>query len=247
MFNTQLLKCAEFAAQRQRQKAAFVPAGAGAPPGGMPPGAPPGMPPGMDPSMMGAPPGGMPPGMDPSMMGAPPGGMPPGPPPGAPPMDPAMGGDPAAAGGAPPPAAPPAPAPGGDIRSIIREELAALQGGQAGAGGAGGKPKGKKMDPEAAYQEALRTRKMLTHMYGLMGWGLPPDILDDGPAAQGGEQAAGGSGGASGGAPAGGEQKSAIAPIKPLETMTPALTTKAAEVSVFDKAEALLAIISEIR
>ena len=180
-------------------------AGGGMPPGGMPPGGMPpgGMPPGMDPAAMG---GGMPPGMDPAMMG---GGMPPG-------MDPAMMGggmppgmDPAMMGAAPPqgapPAAPPPPADGGaqapltadTVRQIVQEALA--------AGGAGGKPKEKKVDPAAAISamqaDLQQTKMLLAHICSSMQ--LPIDPLQllqtTAPAAEGDESSGGGSEGGGGG------------------------------------------------
>lgn len=130
------------------------------------------------------------------------------------------------------------------IRNIIREEMA--QG-----GGAAGKPKAPKVTPEMMYQESLRNRKLLTHMYGLMNWGLPPDILDDTPgdgkpsggAGSGGGSSSGGSSGSSGGSSSsGGQSKSAIAPIQP---MTPAFPMGKAASShdVMQSAEALLRVL----
>ena len=157
---SQLLKIA-----RDRNKQAFVDpsmmGGGGAPPmdpamgggGGAPP---------MDPAMMGG--GGAPP-MDPAMMG---GG-------GAPPMDPAMMGmdpammgmDPAMMGGAP-------PAPeggGGDIRAIIKEELAAS--GLSGASSATETPAGKIKPKIDVNVEILQIKKMLARLSDAMGVNIP--------------------------------------------------------------------------
>ena len=148
---TQLLKIA-----RDRNKRAFVdPAMAG--------GAPP-----MDPAMM----GGAPP-MDPAMGGAPPMDPAMG---GAPPMDPAMMGmdpammgmDPAMMGGAPP-----APSGGGegDIRAIIKEELAAS--GLTGASSATETPSGKVKPKIDVNVEILQIKKMLARLSDAMGVNIP--------------------------------------------------------------------------
>ncbi len=236
-FNPKLLETAAYAIEMTKR--AFVPTGPGAPAadpaataGGAPPGAsPPGAPP-MDPAAAGMPPGAAPP-MDPAaaQMGAAPA---------APPMDPAA----AQMGGAAPAPAPPA---GGFdpemIRSIIREEMAAN-------GGGGQKPKVPKITPEQAFTEAMRTRKMLTHMMGFMGIGLPPDILDDPTPGQdgggegGGKSGGGGSGGGSnGGGSSGGssgQAKSAIAPIGPMQGAFP--KTGGAS-TIVDSAEALMMLL----
>lgn len=219
-FNPKLFECASYAIGQT--KLAFVPGGdpaamGAAPPGGAPP---------MDPAAMAgaAPP---PPAADPAAAAA-----------GAPPAPPA---DPAAAqpgAGAPPAPAPAPPAGGMDpemIRSIIREEMA-----QGGAGGQ--KPKGPKITPEQMYQESVRTRKMITHMFGLMNWGLPPDILnDDIPNDQQGGGKSSGGGGGGGGGSSGGQSKSAIAPIKPLGGAFP--MGKVAGHEVTDAADALLRLL----
>ena len=236
-FNPKLLECAEYAVHRT--KTAFVPPGGGALP--------------MDPAAMmgGAPPGMVPgaPPMDPAaMMGGAPPGMAPG---AAPPMDPsAMAGmgampmgapaDPASQWGAGSPSAPPLPSPGGIdpemLRSIIREEIAAI------ASGNSSKSKGSKITPEQMYQEALRTRKLLTHMFGLMNWGLPPDILDDTPPSDGSGAGNGGNSNRPKSGSTGGQPNLPIGPIPPI---APAVPMKAASDSkgIVDSADALLRIL----
>ena len=102
----------------------------------------------MDPSMMGG--GGAPP-MDPSMMG----------------MDPSMMGmDPSMMGGAPP-----TPGGGGDIRSIIKEELAAS--GLSGASSATETPAGKIKPKIDVNVEILQIKKMLARLADAMGVNIP--------------------------------------------------------------------------
>ena len=218
-FNPKLLECAEYAVHRT--KTAFVPPGGGAPPmdpaammGGAPPGMVPGAAPPMDPSAMA--------GMGAMPMGAP--------------------ADPASQWGAGSPPAPPPSPPGGIdpemIRSIIREEIAsAISGNQH-------KSKGSKITPEQMYQEALRTRKLLTHMFGLMNWGLPPDILDDTPPGDGNGEGSGDSN-RSKGRSSGGQPNSSIGPIPPI---APAFPMKAASDSkgIVDSADALLRVLREM-
>jgi hypothetical protein len=162
-YNPVLMECAEYALGTT--KVAFVPAGM-PPPGQQQPGMSPGGAPPMDPSMGGGMP---PPGQDPNA----------GAPPAPPPQDPN-------AGAAPPPPPPPeqppaAPAPAQPaqldpetIRAIIREEMA-----MGGKGGAGGKGKAPKADLNQIYAMQAKTQKMLAHLLGSTGVGLPPNILDD--------------------------------------------------------------------
>ena len=223
---SQLLKIA-----RERNKQAFIdPAmmggGGGAPPmdpamgGGAPP---------MDPAMMGgAPPmdpamgGGAPP-MDPSMMG----------------MDPAMMGmDPSMMGGAP-------PAPeggGGDIRAIIKEELAAS--GLTGAGGASQGPTGQIKPKIDVNIELLQIKKMVARLADAMGVNIPAAEMVATPEdltamAAGGSDAAGG-----------GMSPGAIPPIEPMQGAMP--EPKAAGISynletLSDRASAMAYVMSRQR
>jgi hypothetical protein len=136
----------------------------------------------MPPEQAGAPPGAPP--MDPSMGGAPPQG--------APPMDPAMAGgappmDPAMAGGAPPMdpsmmgGAPPPPDPTEQIRSVVKDEM---QRAMAEAKG-GGKGAVKKNDGAQTEVYMHRIQKLMTHLYSSLGLNLPHDILDDPKGQQG--------------------------------------------------------------
>lgn len=202
--NQELVKMALYSARKRAEKLGFVPsdvaaaaAGGVAPPGvgGPPPGGPP---PG-DPSMGMVPPGGPPPGVDPSMsggMGLP---MPPMPPP-MPPMDPSMMSG------------------GGDIRSIIRDELqsAGLVPGKAGNGpGAGKAPK---PDIQTIATDVFQLKKMILHDLRLRGVELPPDILD-GPNRDPvtGAPAASPTGGSD--VPPGGSLAATQSAIKPIEPM----------------------------
>jgi hypothetical protein len=169
--------------------------------------------------------------MDPAMMAAAGGG--------APPMDPAaMGGAPP-----PPPSDPAAAGAGGDIRSIIREEIQQAMGN--GAGSAGAKPKGKgKIDPEQLQQYMQRNQKLMTHLYSAIGVPLPYDILDEpkpegdeGGDSKDGGSSSSGSGGGSSGTDKKANNPTGIKPILPIQPLGGAKTA-----SVAEKAAAMLAI-----
>lgn len=191
MVNSFLVKLAEASLKKQ----GFVPSQQVA--GGAPPADPMagGMPP-MDPMA-----GGMPP-MDPMA-----GGMPP-----MPPMDPMAGGmppmDPVAGGGG-----------GGDIRTIIREELAEATGGGAGKKGKGS---GGTSKPDLALmaRDLYQLKTMLVRLFEESGKPLPPEILDDQPRDPGTgmpvEQEVEPAGEAKGPEP-----KSAIPPIEPMQAAFP--------------------------
>ena len=152
----------------------------------------------MPPEGGGAPPGAPP--MDPSMGGQPP--MDPSMMGGAPPMDPSMMGgappmDPSMGGGAPPPVDPTE-----QIRAVVKSELQT-----ALAEVKGNKGAGKKSDNGQNTEMFMhRIQKLLTHLYSSLGINLPHDILDEAPgqnkddATQGGAQPQGGA--PSAGAPA---------------------------------------------
>jgi len=156
--NQELVKLARYAMRKQAEKRGFVPSdvvvGGGSGGGGGAPPPPPG-----DPSMGGGMP--PPPPGDPSMGG----GMPPPstamPMPPMPPMDPSM------MGGS-----------GGDIRSIIRDELqsAGLVPGKPGAGPNSGKA--PKPDIQTIATDVFQLKKMVLHDLRMRGVELPPDILD---------------------------------------------------------------------
>jgi hypothetical protein len=211
----ELIKMARYSARKIAEKRGFVPSDAAAGGGAPPP------PPG-DPSMGGAPPPG-----DPAMGGAPPpgdpsmGGMPP-PPPG----DPAMG-------GAPPPGDPSTSMPmppmdpsmmgggGGDIRSIIRDELSSAGLIPGGKGGAGMNGKAPKPDINTIATDVFQLKKMFLHFIRTQGIELPPDILDGpnrDPAT--GAPAASPSGGSEV-PPGGGMANSSIKPIEPMQGAFP--------------------------
>lgn len=166
--NSELLRLARERLTQETEKQAFTPSGAGGAPGGDPAA----MPPGGDPAAMGGmPPGAAPPpGMDPAAMG----GMPPG-------------------GGAPPP--PPPPDAGGgagglgsgvDVGTMIQQAVqqavqqamggAPGMAGAAGAAGAGAKP--VKANLEAVAMDVFQIKKMLTNIYQINEWPMPPDIID---------------------------------------------------------------------
>jgi hypothetical protein len=218
--NPMLLKIAAdtIARQQRATKVAFQPpdpsGGAGAPPpGGDPSGG--GAPPPMDPSM-----GGAPPPMDPSMGGGAP-----------PPMDPSMAG-----GGMPPP--PDSGGGGGPGLDMVLQKLDQLsqalqmspqnQQGPGGAPGGPGKP--GKPDLLAMSMDIFQMKKLLFTIANAMGVDIPQEILD-GPNRDPGT-----------GMPMppgmpgstsdpntmaqqqpqqGGEQQSAIPPIKPMQAATP--------------------------
>ena len=155
----------------------------------------------MPPEQAGAPPGAPP--MDPSMGGAPPQG--------APPMDPAMAGgappmDPAMAGGAPPmdPAmaggAPPMdPSMGGappDPTEQIRSVVKDEMQRAMAEAKGGGKGAVKKNDGAQTEVYMHRIQKLMTHLYSSLGLSLPNDILDDPKGQQGSDGQQQGPGGA---------------------------------------------------
>ena len=155
----------------------------------------------MPPEQAGAPPGAPP--MDPSMGGAPPQG--------APPMDPAMAGgappmDPAMAGGAPPmdPAmaggAPPMdPSMGGappDPTEQIRSVVKDEMQRAMAEAKGGGKGAVKKNDGAQTEVYMHRIQKLMTHLYSSLGLNLPHDILDDPKGQQGSDGKQQGPGGA---------------------------------------------------
>ena len=155
----------------------------------------------MPPEQAGAPPGAPP--MDPSMGGAPPQG--------APPMDPAMAGgappmDPAMAGGAPPmdPAmaggAPPMdPAMAGGAPHPTEQIRSVVKDEMQRAmaeAKGGGKGAVKKNDGAQTEVYMHRIQKLMTHLYSSLGLNLPHDILDDPKGQQGSDGKQQGPGGA---------------------------------------------------